>query len=361
VRARSRALNSLFLTGSVAIPLVLGEVACRLAGYRGLEAYRPDSDLGWMLEPDRRTVTRVGRHPVAIDGDGFRDAALAIPKPRHTVRVFALGASTTFGWGVRQEDVYHQVLEGMLNDAARVAGTATRYEIVNAGVIGYNQWQTARAMRRIADRFDPDGFLVAYTFNDAWNAFGTLSAGERDRVLAGVRRKNLLRRSALYNWIADVRARRLAARAGRGARDALAAAQTGDTTATPAQLAAYRAALDSMITLARDARHPLAFTVLAARGQPHPWPRQAAMVAAARGAGVPVGDLVPAFAGAHTDSLYLGGDAVHPSPRGHELIARLLYAELCAGAAAAAPGEPPTIYRAGCPAPREAENDRARP
>lgn len=362
-RARSWALNSLFVAGSVALPLLAGEAACRLAGYRGLEVYLPDPDLGWVLEPDQRTVTRVGRHAVLIDADGFREDPLVDPKPPHTVHIFALGASTTFGWGVRQDEVYHQVLERMLNDSARAGGTTTRYEIVNAGVIGYNQWQTARAMRRIADRHDADGFVVAYTFNDAWNAFGTLSARERERTLAGVRRKNLLRQSALYNWIADVRARRASKLAGRGATpDGLAIAQTADTGATAVQLATFGTALDSMISLAREARRSLVFLVPAARGQRALWPRQAAMVTAASRAGVPALDLLPAFHGESADSLYLPGDAVHPSRFGHERIARILYAELCAAAAASEPGQPTaTVYRPGCPAPQGPEKDRARP
>jgi len=346
--------SALLAVGSVVLPLFVGEIACRVAGYRGAELYRPDSELGWVLEPRQTTVTRAGHLPVEVNEDGFRGDPLERPKAAATVRIFALGASTTFGWGVRQPDSYHQVLERLLNDRARGGrggvGATTHFEIVNAGVIGYNLRQTAQYMRRIAHRYQPDGFLVAYTFNDAWNRFGTLNAEQRAQVLTGVRRKNVLRASALFNWLVDVWTRRLQERAGGAAvGDGPALAQTGDGAASPAELAAYRATLDSMLAFARAARLSLAFTVLAARGQRRAWPRQAAMAQAAAAGHVPVIDILSVFGAGDADSLYLPNDAVHPSRLGHEVIGRLMYAGLCAAAAAAAPGEPAAVYRAGCP------------
>jgi hypothetical protein len=167
-----------------------------------------------------------------------------------------------------------------------------------------------------------------------------------------VRTKNLLRRSALYNWLVDLLAlRRYAATATRGPGFA-AQSQTGDGAATAAELDDFKATLDSMLGLASDAHLSLAFMVPAAREQGSAWPRQAEMARVAAAAHSPLLDLVPAFGAGSGDSLYLPGDAVHPSPRGHELVARLLYAKLCSAARTAAPGEPETIYRPGCGARR---------
>ena len=44
---RSRIASALLATASIALPVVLGEVACRLAGYRGVEMYRPDGEPRW--------------------------------------------------------------------------------------------------------------------------------------------------------------------------------------------------------------------------------------------------------------------------------------------------------------------------
>jgi lysophospholipase L1-like esterase len=345
---RSVVASILLAVGSVVFVLLAGEAVCRIAGYRSLETYRPDSELGWVLEPGQQTVTRVGHLPVRINGDGYRDDPLEHPKPPGTIRIFALGGSTTFGWGVAQTDIYHQVLERMLNDSARAAGSRARFEIVNGGVIGYNLWQVAHAVARIAGQHQPDGFLLDYTFNDAWNNVGRMSEAQRSAMLAGVRRKNLMRRSALFNWLIDARARKMADQAGHGAGEGLANAQTADTSTSVADLAAYQAILDSIVSLARRDRLSLSFTVLAARGQDRSWPRQATMLEVARDAHVPALDLLPIFKAAPPDSAYLPHDAVHPSALGHSMIARRVYTLLCTAAAAARAGDPARVYLPGC-------------
>jgi len=338
----------LLVAASLAAPLLLGELAARLAGYRGLEQYQPEPELGWRLVPDQRTVTSVGRLAVAINADGLRDDPLATPKPARTIRIVALGASTTYGWGVRLEDTYHQLLERQLNQAAGAAGDSTRYEIVNAGVIGYNLWQVAALLDRMMGRHALDGALVAYTFNDAWNRYGTLTAAEQARVLAGVRRKNLLRRSALFNWLTATIGRRAYDAAAFNARgDGAAMAQTGDGAASEAELGGYRDTVERLMSRAAEAGVSLAVMLPAARGQLDPWPRQVALARAATAHGVPLVDLLPVFRSLAAESVYLPHDAVHPSVVGHRIIARELHAALCA-AAAGEGTSPAAIYRAGC-------------
>jgi len=335
-----------------AAPLVVAEVACRLAGYRGLEVYLPDPEVGWVLAPDQETVTSAGHLPVRINSQGFRDSLLPDPRPDSLILVAALGASTTYGWGVPLEETYHQLLERRLNEGARTAGSTVRYEILNAGVVGYNLRQAGGLMERLVRDHAPDGFLVAYTFNDAWNRFGALPAGEHDRVLAGVRRKNLLRQSALFNWITGTVGRRAyRGAAHREGGDHAARVQTGDGPAGPADLADFRATVEGMGGRARLAGASLALVVPAARGQVEPWPRQAEMARAGLALGVPVVDLLPVFRGVNVTTAFLPDDAVHPSAAGHHLIARELFAALCSAAAAAGPADPVGIYRAGCGLP----------
>lgn len=62
--------------------------------------------------------------------------------------------------------------------------------------------------------------------------------------------------------------------------------------------------------------------------------------------------LIATFGAPSGDSLFLPYDAVHPTPQGHALIARLLHVELCRAVRAAAPGASDVIYRAGCGAAR---------
>src|SRR5437879_7278527 len=97
VRPRGNAANWLLAACSIFVVLLVAEIGCRLAGYGGLEQYRADSELGWVLAPAQRTFTKVNHLPVLINADGFRDDPLEQPKPLGTVRVFSMGNSATFG------------------------------------------------------------------------------------------------------------------------------------------------------------------------------------------------------------------------------------------------------------------------
>lgn len=344
---RSWTSNWLLAAGSILVILLLAEVACRIAGYGGLEQYRPDSELGWVLAPAQRTVTKVNHLPVFISPEGFRDDPLERPKPPRLVRIFSLGNSATFGWGVRAEQVYSQLLERTLNEDAVAAGSPIRYAIVNAGVNAYNLAQVSGLMRRVVKRYQPDGFLIAYTFNDNWNGVGHLGTEELHRVLFGVRLKNLLRKSALYNWLVEVQARRVYDRLRQWVAAPPAGMGTvrGDSVST-ASINAYRGTLDSIVRLARRAKVSLAFVVLAQNGQSRGGAYQTAMLETSARERIPVVDLVSALAGMRTDSLYLLHDDVHLSPAGHRWLAERLRAGLCAAARAGA--ERMAIYQDGC-------------
>src|SRR5277367_709117 len=53
--------------------------------------------------------------PVSINSEGLRDGEYSIAKPSGVYRIMMLGDSTTFGWGVRQEDTAAKFLERKLN------------------------------------------------------------------------------------------------------------------------------------------------------------------------------------------------------------------------------------------------------
>jgi lysophospholipase L1-like esterase len=68
---------------------------------------------------------------VRINDQGFRGADFAIEKPPGTVRVITLGASSTFGYGVRDHETYPHQLEEILS---RTASPGTRFEVLNFGI-----------------------------------------------------------------------------------------------------------------------------------------------------------------------------------------------------------------------------------
>jgi lysophospholipase L1-like esterase len=112
-------------------------------------------ELGWEPRPGFRGVW--GDQPREIDAHGFfatDSAKLAGPAPR----IIALGAATTYGLGVRQEDTFVERLDRSLGGQARV---------INLGVCGYTVVQSAMRLTRRGLPLDPRVIVVeGNTFNE---------------------------------------------------------------------------------------------------------------------------------------------------------------------------------------------------
>jgi len=93
---------------------------------------------------------------------GMRGPETTIKKREGTWRIAALGDSTMFGWGVKQEQAYPAVLEKALN----TAGDSRRYEVLNFAVPGYNTAIEAEVYKQRAAAFDPDLILIQFDVND---------------------------------------------------------------------------------------------------------------------------------------------------------------------------------------------------
>ena len=100
-------------------------------------------------------------HEVRINALGMRDRPRASAKRRGVFRILALGDSQLFGWGVGQEESFAPVLERLL--AVRGPGD---FEVLNAGVPGYNTVMEARVFERRAEEVAPDLVLIHYVDND---------------------------------------------------------------------------------------------------------------------------------------------------------------------------------------------------
>jgi lysophospholipase L1-like esterase len=97
---------------------------------------------------------------------GFRGPERAIPAPPGTFRILALGDSYALGVGVREEDTFEAQLEGRLKVRAAAAGDARVYEVINAGVSGYDTRQERLSYERYSSKYEPQVVLVMMVFND---------------------------------------------------------------------------------------------------------------------------------------------------------------------------------------------------
>jgi lysophospholipase L1-like esterase len=85
-------------------------------------------------------------------------------KPPNVYRVMMLGDSTTFGWGVREEDTAAKFLERKLN--AHPPPGYDKVEVLNAGVGNYDTVQEVTYYETRGRDFHPDLVVLVFFIND---------------------------------------------------------------------------------------------------------------------------------------------------------------------------------------------------
>jgi lysophospholipase L1-like esterase len=136
--------------------------------------------------------------PVTINRSGFRGPDVSRGKPAGTYRIVALGDSSTFGYGVADDETFCSRLGPLLNGDSKLAGR--KYEVINAGVIGYTSLQGLRLLRDRILGLNPDCLVVSYAINDAtmswaWHYF----PGKRLSEVPELSRRAVWLRNFLFN------------------------------------------------------------------------------------------------------------------------------------------------------------------
>jgi lysophospholipase L1-like esterase len=96
-----------------------------------------------------------------INKDGLRDYFYPREK-KDAIRIICLGDSFTFGYGVDLEQTYPKILEKKLNEIH-----SEKYEVINAGVPGYNTGQELILLKEKLIRYEPDIVIIGFCLNDA--------------------------------------------------------------------------------------------------------------------------------------------------------------------------------------------------
>ena len=177
-----RAKKGLLAVAAVLLSLALLEGAGRLA-IRYLEARRPsgifaeellsheEPVLGFGLK--RNLDHSMGTWRVRTNALAFREVEdLAPQKPPGEVRLFVVGGSTVFGWGVDQDGTISHRLQGLVDEHLETVAPdeVGRVRVVNAGVPWHASWhEAANIFFRILP-LDPDWIIVVDGLNDTSNA-----------------------------------------------------------------------------------------------------------------------------------------------------------------------------------------------
>jgi lysophospholipase L1-like esterase len=167
--------NTLLLTVAILLGCVFLEVALRVIFYHStdfsmemwkyaVKLKRPvtNPDLSFSHAPNRSAFLM--GVPVSINSEGLRDREFSLEKPSGVYRVMMLGDSTTFGWGVKQEDTAAKFLERKLN--GDLPAGYNRAEVMNTGVGNYDTVQEVTYYETIGWKFHPDLVVLVFFIND---------------------------------------------------------------------------------------------------------------------------------------------------------------------------------------------------
>lgn len=165
---------------------------------RGEESFFPgDPDLQFAIRPNAETVLarKDFRITMRSNARGFRGPDRG-PKG-DAFRILALGDSFTFGWGVEQDETFEVQME-RLQAATNEAGGEPELEVINAGVPGYNLYQSVLSLEKKGWKLEPDVVLFgAFVQNDFSDNRSTAEWIARKK--SGVRQKK--DKSALVAWL----------------------------------------------------------------------------------------------------------------------------------------------------------------
>jgi lysophospholipase L1-like esterase len=118
-----------------------------------------DARLPYVMRPGLETDVR-GVH-VRLNEYGLRGPSVAPAPPPGVHRVLALGDSVAFGQGMSAAEAFPAVLESRLN-----AQGPGRWEVVNAGVAGYNTQAELAYLERHGLALAPRTIVVGFNLND---------------------------------------------------------------------------------------------------------------------------------------------------------------------------------------------------
>ncbi len=150
----------LFLGGS--------EIALRVAGWPKKDGTKEftHAQIYWSqpsnqhLEPINHKETG-GIFRVSTDANGLRAPLHSEQKPDGAFRVMTLGCSTTFGWGVNDEETYPYQLEQLLGAAGH------KVEVINGGQPGHTSFQGLWLWTEKLAAYKPDLVIFGYIVQDS--------------------------------------------------------------------------------------------------------------------------------------------------------------------------------------------------
>lgn len=182
----------LFATIVVLVPLMAGELLCRITGAGGPATHATEfSD--WHVSPggDRFWVVRAPGY----NRDGVRDRDHDVVKPPGVHRIVTLGDSVTAGFGLPFDQSFPFLFQSYLSQIHVPA------EVINVAVPGWSTLQEVAAYETIARKYKPDDVFLGFCLNDVAEMRNNMI--ERPAALPAA----IARHSALFRFLVGAQRR----------------------------------------------------------------------------------------------------------------------------------------------------------
>ena len=145
-------------------------------GLKAILEFDPVLETRYIPRSETRIVSPYGEFDVTyhINSLGLRDSEVA-KKPADEFRVLVAGNSFVEGWGVKDEDEFVRVAEGVMNQQR--GDEAKHVRLVNAGIAAYGAAQSYLQVKKIWNEIDPDMVILVVVGTMVNSDFKFLKSG----------------------------------------------------------------------------------------------------------------------------------------------------------------------------------------
>jgi len=183
MRKRKEILWSVgFILFGFVLAFILGEVCLRVIYPNNIKLYKPDPVLGWKQIPNARGwISSPGEYRtwVEINSKGLRDKEYDYRSRYGVFRILVLGDSFAQAVQVPLEEAFHSILEQRLNSSKK----PFNFEVINAGVGGYNTELELLLLKEEGFRYQPNIVLLTFLLaNDTLDNYKDTTYGNIPRT-----------------------------------------------------------------------------------------------------------------------------------------------------------------------------------
>jgi len=328
-----RASEVALLLAGIVVALAAAEAVLRARGVLyGVVAPHADPQLKYTLRPNQKG--RVGRVEHSYNARGLRDRDYSDRPGPGVTRILSVGDSITFGQTMSLEQTFPKRIESSLNARAE----ASRFEVLNGGVSGYNACQEEAFFRNVGSAYHPHLVIWEYCLNDVddpWDPYRSSGAGYVP--LPASWKRSLSDHLVLWNFLkaqlyAAVSGESLAARGKSNEWYARRIFALYDEKERSRRDGAWQCILRARDEMMQSGIEMLLvafpFEMQAVRDSGYSDAPQREIARRCAEAGLACLDLLPTFARTDAAALFLSNDFIHLSDEGHRVTATAIEREL---------------------------------